>query len=268
MPWGALAPVLGLLFVIAGIAAGSAMLAPTGVLDANWEPVGPAGLIAFTALPFVLVCLILLAWVRFVERRPLASIGLTGPDKPRSFLRGHRIGVLSVAGIIAIIWLLDGFTASTTADAWNSPSALLSIALLMVSFALQSSTEELLFRGWLLSVVSRKFTVLTGILPSSALFTLLHYSRGQQALVTAALFMFGVFACVWALRTRSVLGVMGWHSGWNWLLATGFDLPLTGINVGIPSLIVDLKPVGADWLTGGVQARKAASSACCISQAQ
>ena len=46
---------------------------------------------------------------------------------------------------------------------------------------------------------------------------------------------------------------MGWHSGWNWLLAVGLGLPLSGLDVGIPSLPVDLRPAGAAWLHGGAQ---------------
>lgn len=119
--------------------------------------------------------------------------------------------------------------------------------------ALQSSAEELLFRGWLLSVLARKFSVVAGIVLSSALFGLLHFSRGQHGLVTASNFLFGVFCCCWALRSRSVLGVMGWHSGWNWLLAAGFGLPLSGLDVGVPSLLIHLQPAGPWWLNGGAQ---------------
>jgi hypothetical protein len=50
---------------------------------------------------------------------------------------------------------------------------------------------------------------------------------------------------------------MGWHSGWNWLLAVGFGLPLTGLDVGIPALLVDLRVVGPAWLTGGEQGPEA-----------
>ena len=63
---------------------------------------------------------------------------------------------------------------------------------------------------------------------------------------------FGLFACAWVIRYRSILGVMGWHAGWNWLLAAGFGLPLTGLDVSAaPALLVDLEPKGPAWLTGG-----------------
>lgn len=262
LPWGAFAPVLGLFMVVTTALAGGALLELFVALDGKGNPVDATGLIAFTLVPFGMLLLLLLAWVCFVERRPLDSIGLTGERKIRTFLRGHAIGWASVLLIVMLILFAGGYSATGFGRAWASPSALASIVLLLFSLALQSCAEEIMFRGWLLSIVSSKFNVLTGVLVSSALFALLHFSRGQQWLVTLSLFLFGAFCCCWALRSGNILGVMGWHSGWNWLLAVGFDLPLSGIDVNIPSLLIDLKPTGASWLTGGAQGPEA--SVVCI----
>ena len=71
--------------------------------------------------------------------------------------------------------------------------------------------------------------------------------------MTANLVLFALFACAWSLRAGNIWGVMGWHVGWNWLLATGFQLPVTGITVDVPGLLVSLEPTGSDYLTGGAQ---------------
>lgn len=250
---GALAPVLCIVFVVASALSGTLLLKPFIRLNEQQEPVDALGLMAFTVVIFAILLLVLFLWVRWVEGRSLAAIGLAGERRVVTFLRGHVIGSVSMVLIVATVCLAGGYAMSGGGGAWRSPEALVSIALLLPCFALQSSAEELLFRGWLLSVLSKKFNVMAGVLVSSAVFTLLHYSRGQQWWVTAGLFLFAVFCCCWVLRARNVLGVMGWHSGWNWVLAVGFDLPLTGLNVGIPSLIADLKPIGAAWLTGAAQ---------------
>ena len=121
----------------------------------------------------------------------------------------------------------------------------------------QSGVEEILFRGWLLSVTARKFGPLVGVVLTTMLFSLLHFSPGQPLLSMLTIALFSVFACVWALRARSIWGVMGWHAGWNWLLATGFDLPVTGLDAGVPALLVTLIPVGPVWLTGGAEGPEA-----------
>jgi len=46
---------------------------------------------------------------------------------------------------------------------------------------------------------------------------------------------------------------MGWHTGWNWLLGFGFELPVTGLNTHMPALIARFVPIGPDYLTGGAQ---------------
>jgi membrane protease YdiL (CAAX protease family) len=166
---------------------------------------------------------------------------------------------VSILGIVAAMALAGGLvpadTGSTSAPsiAWASAESMLYIVLLLPAFALQASTEEILFRGWLLSVVAKKLDVLLAVLLSSALFTLAHLSRDQHWLVTASNFLFAVFCCAWVLRTRSILGVMGWHAGWNWMLAVGFGVPVTGIDVGIPSLFVTLTSAGPEWLSGGAE---------------
>jgi membrane protease YdiL (CAAX protease family) len=253
LPWGALAPFLAIAFMIATELAGLPLVKSIARFDEHFNPVDPFALFVYAMVPFGLLGLLMLAWVRFVERRSFASIGLCGEHKVRTFLTGHAIGMVSILGVVALITLCGGLIAGGSATAWSTPSSLGSIALLLAGFGLQSSVEELVFRGWLLSLLAKKFNVVAAVLVNSALFALVHFSRGEPWLVNVADFAFGMFACAWALRARSILGVMGWHAGWNWLLAVGFGLPLTGIDVGIPALLFDLAPDGPAWLSGGAE---------------
>jgi uncharacterized protein len=210
-------------------------------------------LAAFLLLPFALIGATVLGWVLGVERRPLRSIGLAPGGADVQFLRGLLIGMVTLAAVVAAIWLAGGLQAGGYAKALGSPAALGSIAVLLACFALQSGVEEIVFRGWLLSVVSRKFNVPVAVLVTSMLFSALHIGPAQPWLVTLNTFLFSVFACAWALRSDRLWGVMGWHAGWNWLLAVGFELPVTGLDTGLPALLVDLAPVGPDWLSGSAR---------------
>jgi len=257
IPWGALAPFLLLVFVISTALLGDGLISDFVNMSPEGNPLDATALVAFTFVPFSLLLLVLLAWVRFVERRSLASIGIVGERKWQEFLRGHAIGLAGLFGVVMVIWLAGGMQLMSVAPALSRPASLVPIVVLLFTFALQSSVEELLFRGWLLSVLAKKFNVLAAVLVSSALFSLLHFNPRVHWLVPVGTFLFGLFACMWVLRTRSVLGIMGWHAGWNWLLAVGFGLPLTGLDVGLPALLVDLQPVGPEWLTGGSQGPEA-----------
>lgn len=253
LPWGALAPVLALLFSLASELGGDALLQRVARVDAKGLPLDAPGLAVFLLVGFVPWLALVLLWVRLVERRSMASIGWTAPHKLRTYLLGHAIGMLSILGIVLTIFAAGGLTHTTAASAWFSPQALRDVAFLLVCFVVQAGTEEIVFRGWLLSVLAKKFNVIIAVLLSSGLFTLLHLNRGQPLLVTLSSFVFALFCCAWVLRTRNLFGVMGWHAGWNWLLAVGFGLPVTGLDVGIPPLLLRFSPAGPAWLTGGAE---------------
>lgn len=253
LPWGALAPFLSIVFVAAPLLGVSMVLESFGLLDAKGDPIGVEGLLAFLLFPFAGVGLVVLAWVHFVERRSLASIGLGRPERTKRFLRGHAIGIATSFSVVAAIWMAGGLEAGGYGKALGSPGALMSIGLLLVCFAVQASVEEILFRGWLLSAMARKLNVAIAVGAVSTVFALLHYDPQQRWLVTVNIFLFGVFTCVWALKAGHIWGVMGWHAGWNWLLATGFELPVTGLDAGVPALLVQLTARGSESLTGGAQ---------------
>ncbi|APV52001.1 hypothetical protein BWI17_21420 [Betaproteobacteria bacterium GR16-43] len=262
LAWSVGATLLALLMVVATALGGSFLLELFVPIDAKGNPVDPVGLVAYTVVPFGLLLIVLVAWVRFVEKRGLEALGLATTNRIPKYLRGYAIGVASMVAIVGVTWAVGGYSATGPGTAWASPREFLVIAMLMLGLALQSSVEELLFRGWLLGTLSRKANVPVAVLLSSALFALLHFSRGHLWLDWLALFLFAFFCCAWRLRTGNTLGAMGWHSGWNWILGVGFGLPLSGIDVGLPSLVVNLVPQGARWLNGGPQGPE--SSVACV----
>src|SRR5688572_14724199 len=253
LPWGALAPILAIVFVVVAAIPFELGFERLGLIDAHGNPVGFRGISLFLLLPFAGTGLLVLGWVRFVERRSLASIGLTRSGAGRMLGRGHLIGCATIIMVVVASWLAGGYDAESFAPAWRRPRELLGIAALLLCFLVQASVEEIVFRGWMLSAVARKFNVAWAVTLSSLIFCLLHFSPGQPWLVTLNLVLFGLFVCAWALRANNIWGVMGWHAGWNWLLATGFELPVTGLDLKMPALLVALAPRGSDYLTGGMQ---------------
>ena len=253
LPWAALVPILGVLFVALPLVGVSSVLERLQLADEKGDPVGLSGLFAVLLFPFALVGLVVLAWVHVVERRSLATIGLTKTGGTRTFLRGHATGIATSFAVVAAIWMAGGFVADGYAKAFRSLDALPGVAVLIFCFAVQSSVEEVLFRGWLLSALARKTHVAIAVALTSLVFAFLHWSPRQHALDTANIFLFSLFTCAWALKAGSIWGVVGWHSGWNWLLATGFELPVTGLDAKLPALLVKLTASGPTYLTGGAQ---------------
>lgn len=253
LPWVWLSPVLLILFVAAPVIAMDGWMQAQQWSTPRGDPIGIAGLHALLWLGFAPTLLAVLAWVRVVEGRSLASIGLGGPAPMKLFVQGLAVGVAMISLLVFAIWLAGGLEAAGLGPAWREPRSLLHIGLLLAGFIFQAGTEEIIFRGWLLSVLARKANVVLAVLLVSLVFCLLHYGPQQPPRVTVGTFLFSLFACAWVLRARSVWGAMGWHAGWNWWLATAFELPVTGIDAHLPALVIALRPQGAEALTGGAE---------------
>lgn len=253
LPWAPLTPVLGILFVAIPALAISLGLERLGLSDAKENPIGFRGLMAFLVFPFAAMALAVFAWLRGVERRSLATIGLARGHGLRLLLRGHLLGLITSGVVVGAIALAGGSEAHGFARAFHSPRALAQIALLFLGFTLQSSAEEILFRGWMLSSIARRSNLGVAVVLSTLVFTLLHFGRHDPWIVAVNSALFALFAATLAITTDRIWDVMGWHSGWNWLIAVGFEQPITGLDSHTPALLVALTPRGPAWLTGGAQ---------------
>jgi len=136
-------------------------------------------------------------------------------------------------------------------------AALLPIIALIVGTFVQSSFEEVVMRGWLMSVVASRHGLLAGIVVSTVIFTLLHAVNikpsPELGLGLANVCLAGTFLALYASWERSLWGVCAWHAAWNWFLGTGFALKVSGATPGVSPLIAGLEPApgAAWWLTGG-----------------
>ena len=253
LPWALLAPVLCIVFAIITEFPSTLFLERFGFQDAQGDYVGTQGLMALLLVAFITWMLAVAAWIAFVERRNAGTIGLTKAGAVPGFYGGLVAGVVMVAALVACIWLVGGYEPGALFPAAQSPGALIAIARLFVCFIVQASIEEIIFRGWLTSVITRRTNLIYGVLISSLTFTLVHFSPDTSWLIMGNTLLFALFASVWAISSNNIWGAMGWHSGWNWILATGFDVPVTGLDAGVPALTVSLTPVGTTLLTGGAE---------------
>ena len=253
VPWALITPFLGIFLVVAPSLPISLELQRMGLLDAHEEPVGRSGMIALLLVVFGAMGAAVLAWTLLVERRALASIGMVHDAAGKDFGIGLLMGGITSGGIVAGIWAAGGYEVAAISPASASPDMLIYSGVLLACFVIQAGAEEILFRGWMMSALARRINVLGAVIIVSIVFTLLHFGRDSTALTIFTTFLFSTFACLWALLTRNIWGVMGWHAGWNWLLGTGFELPITGLDLQVTALLVRLVPSGPLQLTGGAE---------------
>lgn len=256
--WTIAAVVLGLIFMIGGqlgaylpaMAAG--WITPGGGTD-GW-PQLTYELVAAFGLGSVLVLL----WAGLFERRGPATLGLNAKG-PMRFLRGYLLGLGFLLAVVGGVWVAGGYVVEG-AGAFGSAAvgaALMPIGVLMLGFIVQGSSEELLFRGWLMQLIASRHGLWIAVIANSALFALAHAGNIEPSnelyVGLANIVLFGLFISLYAVREGSLWGVCGWHAAWNWLLGLGFGLEVSGMKIDSLPLVTDLAaaPGAAWWLTGG-----------------
>jgi uncharacterized protein len=186
------------------------------------------------AVSFGLILLHFLFWTKVVERRPLTSIGLFRGGSAGKYVNGLVYGVLFalLVNLIAVVASLHfGFSmpAMFLGDApIMRPDLLFFVAMIIPAVLLQGGTEEVVFRGWMLSALSARTSITLAVLVSGLAFGLFHVDRFVLDPAFAAIFIsstvvMGAFLGVWAVKAGSIMGPMGFHGAYNALLfVSGF----------------------------------------------
>lgn len=190
--------------------------------------------LAALAASFGLVLLHFILWTRLFERRPLTSIGLFRDGSAGRYVNGLVYGVMFalIVNLAAVVASLHfGFSMPAMYEGTTPvlrQDVLLFAALIIPAVLLQGGTEEVVFRGWMLSALSARTSITLAVLVSALAFGLFHVDRFALDPAFAAIFIsstvvMGAFLGVWAVKAGSIAGPMGFHGAYNALLfVTGY----------------------------------------------
>ncbi len=199
---------------------------------------------------FIPMALTIFAWVKWFEKRPLASLGFPRQNACRDFCRGALLGFamlsVTVGGMV-----LSGYSQFVAGDpAQTGMAAVGGVFIVLLGFMVQASTEEIVFRGWMLPVLSARYRVWVGVLVSSVIFMILHLGNpGVSPLAVVNLLLFGIFTSLWALWEGGIWGVSAWHMFWNWAQGNIYGLKVSGTVLDGGSLL-SIASSGPTWLAG------------------
>ncbi|MBV9547614.1 MAG: CPBP family intramembrane metalloprotease [Chloroflexi bacterium] len=223
--------ILAALFAYLGVLSGLAIaLFLLGAFVVPGAREGPLALLGLGVAEGGAMAAVLLIWHK-IDRQRLAALGLAGP-RPRArrqWLRGAAIGGLMM-GVVVLGWytLVDGATWSTNPDAGRATIALV---VGLVGFVVQGPSEEVLFRGYILENVRRRWGVAWAIGVSALAFAVMHAFNASFGLLPFInLVLFGVATAVYRLGVDGgqLWGVFAIHTVWNWLQQVVFGLPNSG----------------------------------------
>lgn len=245
--YASLAPILVFLMIRLGQYVGLEFfnLIPTDWLLVTNFIVDP---IFISLLIFIFPTLLLLIWVYAVEKRPLIGLGFYKRGAFGELLKGLGLGALMMSAIV----LLEVGTGSIQfSGAFFSLENTLNFVLIFPCWLLQSGTEELLTRGWLFPVVTKRANLPIGIAVSSLLFSALHLLNPSVSLIPLLnIALFGLLACLYLLKTDNIWGVAGMHAAWNCFQGSFFGRPVSGLDPAYAFMSFERGDV-PEYLSGG-----------------
>ncbi|NJP64733.1 CPBP family intramembrane glutamic endopeptidase [Streptomyces spiramenti] len=249
-------PALALLVVAVCLVVGQ-LLARLILRSSGVDGDSLAGLGLFNVVAFGPTAALLAAWVVFGERRPLSVLGLRGGSRYRKIAAG--VGT-ALVGLVVLNVAVSALGPGTDAAGEGSAPSVTAwqMALLLVTFAVQAPTEELLFRGYLLPALRERWGVAAGVLLSSALFAAAHMANpGATAAYALLTFLLGVSLALWTLADGNLWRACAFHTVWNWAPAalgsgdgdggTQDGAALEGGTLAAAAVVLALIALGALW---------------------
>lgn len=196
-----------------------------------------------------LVSVVAATWVmlRKVDKLPWNEVGL---DRTAAFppvvIKGALLGGLTIGVASAFLLTIRMLRIDTTAPgSWWGEAGRSTILLLPAAFF-----EELFIRGYVFALLRRAAGWRMALIVTSVVFGLLHIanpgadSESILAVIVAGFFLGGIL-----LVTRSLYAAGAAHFAWNWVMAGGLHIAVSGLPPHDPDYRV--VETGPDWLTGG-----------------
>ncbi|MDP1808800.1 MAG: type II CAAX endopeptidase family protein [Actinomycetota bacterium] len=233
--------VIYFLWLALGTAISIATLFPAAFLIFHSKRVSPeaAALVFWPAL-------ILITFLRLRKfGADFSDIGLRFHAKKfLAVVAGTFIGALFICTVF-------GISAATKAILIKPQAASYSLIIaLLIGFIatfIQSGTEELVFRGYLLKVLAGTSRT-GGIVITAMLFSILHFWQGVNLIGWLNIFLFGVFAAQLFYLAENLWLPIGFHFGWNLFQERIFGFPVYGYdNLGV----FHSAPVNQGIISGG-----------------
>ena len=188
-----------------------------------------------------------LAWVRFVEKRPVFTIGFTKKGACKKYITGWAWGFLLISTPVFILWI-TGFLSLQITEV--HPSLILTLLLSMITFVIQGATEEIVVRGWLFPVMAVRTSFWVAVITSFLFFAAMHLlNDGINFLSFLNITLFGLFAVGHVLNEGSIWGICAIHSVWNWAQGSIYGFAVSGQNLTLP--LFQPTTHGPEWFHGG-----------------
>lgn len=190
-------------------------------------------------------------YCKFIEKRPLGSMGIRRKGIAKHYLLGLLIGFAMISATFG----LAVATGSISVEKVTFSINWLIFAAFLFGFLFQGAGEEIIFRGYLMNTLGAKcekrYSVVLAVIISSVAFSFVHLQNpGITALALLNIALYGVFMGIYMITFDNIWGVCGIHSMWNFAQGSIFGISVSGLGADT-AIITPSLAEGKALLNGG-----------------
>ena len=184
-------------------------------------------------------------YCRMMELRTLGSMGFRKEKAGAHYLRGLLTGFCLMAAITGL-----SIVTGVNRIAFEGGNAGI-ILLYLAGFLVQGMSEEVIFRGYLMTTIGGSHKTWLAVLISAAAFSLAHAGNPGFGVFSAFnLALFGVFAAMYIIAFDDIWGISAIHSIWNFTQGSLWGISVSGTG-GVESIFCTSAKSSISFLTGG-----------------
>ncbi|MGT2940705.1 CPBP family intramembrane glutamic endopeptidase [Streptococcus cristatus] len=198
-------------------------------------------------LSFLYTIIAFFLWVRFIEKRPIRTMGFSKGNGLSEFAKGVLVGAIMITTVLVVFFITGD--AKFERIQFSLPF-LVSWMLVLIGYILQTAAEEIYIRGWLVPIISYHKNAYLAILIASTMFSYFHLdNNGASWLSTLHLFIFGLFTAVYAMKRGNIWGPCGFHFAWNFIMGNVYGFHVSGYDS--ESSLMYFTTSNRTFITGG-----------------
>ena len=203
-----------------------------------------------TGLAYIVLTLATWVVLRFVDKRPFHSVGLSfKANWGKELFQGLLFGS-SMMSLIYLIEYSSGMVVIEFRDLTMDQSMVIFISSFSL-YVIVGYGEELMFRGYLFQTFAEGTNTLIATLSLSLLFAVAHIGNPNVSVFGIVnVGLAGLWLSLAYIKTKALWLPIGLHISWNFFQGFVYSYPVSGTsspNSQIGAAIVS----GPEWITGG-----------------
>jgi membrane protease YdiL (CAAX protease family) len=181
---------------------------------------------------FVIIVIPMIAW-RFFEKKSFKDMGFGNiMDNKKDLLIGLLFGALSMTIVFMFILLTDS---GELAYSLLKPKISIWIFVDLLLFIAVGFAEEILGRGYIMTVLKQTRNIYVVMIVSAVIFSLLHISNPNVSLIGLInIVLVGILFSYMYVKSGGIWMPIGYHITWNYFQGNIFGFQVSGLEqVGI-----------------------------------